>query len=170
MTSSRTRNGTSISRREVMKRIADSLELVHDTFGVDTEELHRRFVDRRAVLNEHSNRLHAKRQPFDLSVFELESALLALGCDVSSRTRWRGPDLERLNRDAAREIETLLTELAGFEDLILSTSKSPWSRALVTNRSNAEKALDVIAGFSVATTEPLCGGRRQPGTRCVDSS
>ena len=79
-----------------MQQFAESLRLIHESVSIDLEQLHRRFVDRRNRLNEHSRRMHERRNPSGLTVYQLQGRLLHFAPEEQSKVRWRGSDLERL--------------------------------------------------------------------------
>ncbi|MEW6270796.1 MAG: AAA domain-containing protein [Thermodesulfobacteriota bacterium] len=136
-------HGAELTRREVMAKIADSLEHVRDATPVDTDGLHSRLHQCRTKLNDHVARLHQRRQPSDLSAFELQGRLLALG-GIATRTRWRGPELQRLDAELAGRIRSRLEEAVEVGDLVLGTSASPWNDVKLINGHAALEAHDLV--------------------------
>ena len=139
-------HGADVSRREVMQQMAESLTLVRNAAPVNTNALHRRFVDRRTRLNNHVTRLHDKREPSGKSVYDIQTELLKLCLQLPEAerisTRFRGAELARLNAEKAETVEKLLGEASSKElaSLFLGDHSSPW---LKVNLSSAEVALQV---------------------------
>lgn len=61
-------HGADLSAKRVMEQVAEALAQVCKATAVDAERIHSRFVDRRAKLNNHVQRLHAKRDPSGLTL------------------------------------------------------------------------------------------------------
>src|SRR5439155_3213461 len=93
---------------------------------------------------EHVARLHQPRSPSGLSVFALQGHLLHL-VDVTSRARWRGRALERLDAKTASAVRDLLAEAGGFANLFLGTSPSAWNNAALADGAFVVAALDLAA-------------------------
>lgn len=137
-------HGAEVTRRQVVQRLAESLEIVREAFPVPAEEIHRQFVDRRSRLNRHVQRLHAPRPPSGLSVYELQGRLLRLPPHIKARVRWRGSDLEKLTGNNARAIGDLLVEATGFAGLFLRSDPSPWTGAHLPDGATAQRAVDLV--------------------------
>ncbi|HEY0735383.1 MAG TPA: AAA domain-containing protein [Herpetosiphonaceae bacterium] len=141
-------HGADISRREVMRRFAESLTLVRDSAPVDATELHQKFAERRARLNGHVYRLHKARQPSGLSFFDLQGRLLRLPAGPRSATRWRGSALQTLNATNAAAIRDLLIEAGSFERLFLRNDPSPWTGAMLPSGTDVQRAIDLVVGIA----------------------
>lgn len=135
-------HGASTTRKEVMGRIAESLEIIRDSSPTSVEEAHRRFEDRRTKLNEHTVRMHRPWPPAGISVYEMQGRLLRLSDEARNTIRWRGANLERLDRAAMDEIKDVLNELgASYRSLFLRDDPSPWNGASLSTGSEAQHAL-----------------------------
>ena len=132
-----------VSRREVAKQLEQSLAIVRTAQAVDTAETHQRFSDRRRRLNEHVARLHAKRAPADLSVYEVQGRLLRLPPESRTAIRWRGEALDRLDAPTAEAIKDLLREAGGFDALFLGNHPSRWCGARLDDGRIVERAIDL---------------------------
>lgn len=137
-------HGADLSPKKVMQQVADALDKVRNAVPADCDQVHKQLVDRRTRLNEHVKRVHAKREPTGLSVYEMQGRLLRLGNAATTPTRWRGDDLWRLSSDVAEQIRDLLTEAVGFESLFLRTDPSPWTGAKLNDGAAVENALDLV--------------------------
>jgi len=138
-------HGADISRRQIMRQVAESLEAVRDASAVDADTLHRRFVDRRARLNAHADRLHRPEPPSGLTVFDLQGRLLQAPEEARSTTRWRGRELSELRPEQVDATADLLIEAAGFERLFLRDDPSPWTGAALPDGAAATDAMERAA-------------------------
>ena len=138
-------HGADFSPRRVMQQVAKSLDIVRSSSTVNCSNEHRALVDRRSRLNQHVERLHAKREPADKSVYELQGYILHLSQRASSASRWRGSALKKLTPDVAAKVRDYLWEAAGFASLFLRTDTSPWTGALLPDGASVRNTLDLIA-------------------------
>jgi len=137
-------HGAEISRKQFAAKIAASLSHVRESPQVDFAALHRRFSERRRRLNEHVARLHTPQIPSGLSVYEMQGRLVGLPVAAQVPVRWRGADLERLDRRSAESILDLLTELQGFRALFCRDASSPWSGAPLQGGEQVQTAIDLV--------------------------
>ncbi len=144
-------HGADVSAKRVMRQVAEALEKVRDAVPADAEKVHMQLVDRRTRLNEHVKRLHCKRAPTGLSIYQMQGKLLRLGQQARSSTRWRGDELDRISQHVAEQVQDLLGETAGFETLFLRTDPSPWTGARLADGGAVEKALDLVSRASTST-------------------
>jgi predicted ATP-dependent serine protease len=72
-------HGADLSPRKVMQQVAEALDKVRKAVPADCDKVHKQLVDRRTRLNEHVERLHSKRQPTGLSIYQMQGKLLCLG-------------------------------------------------------------------------------------------
>jgi hypothetical protein len=144
-------HGAEVDRRKIMAKVSETLIHVREAMAVDMGPLQARFVEIRARLNEHVARLHAQRAPSGMSVYQLQGLLLQ-GSSYKATTRWRGPELDRLDGAAASAIQDLLKEAAGFGGLLLHDHPSPWTGARLPDGKTVQDAIDCaqrLAGTSV---------------------
>ena len=137
-------HGADLTRQGILKRVAYSLDQLRDSAPVDTR-LHTQFEERRKQLNHHVARMHSRRPPGDQAVFNIQARLLAMDGHPKSKTRWRGQDLDRLTPEAVMKVRDHLIELAGFEDLFLRTSSSPWTGAVLRDGKTAMQAREAVS-------------------------
>lgn len=136
-------HGAELSRREVMAKFGESLDHVREAAAVDSDALHGRLAQCRAKLNDHVTRLHAPRAPSGLSAYEIQGRLLRMS-DVSTRTRWRGADLQRLDAERTGRARSVLEAACELGDLVLGTSTSPWNNVELPNGQAALEAHDLV--------------------------
>ncbi|WP_447973690.1 AAA domain-containing protein [Nitrospira sp. Kam-Ns4a] len=137
-------HGASVSRKEVMARLAHALEQIRNALPVDgAEAVHREFEARRKQLNEHARRVNQIRQPTGLSVNQMVGRLLRLPAAAKSALRLRGETLAALTAERADEVKQWILEGAANPTLFLGTDPSPWNNADIRDGRRAQEALDL---------------------------
>ncbi|MGH9341172.1 MAG: AAA domain-containing protein [Acidobacteriota bacterium] len=144
-------HGASVSRKEVMARLAHALEQIRHALPADgADAVHREFEARRKRLNEHARRVNQVRKPTGLSVNRMIGRLLRLPAPARSALRLRGETLAGLTAERADEVKQWILEGAANPTLLLGTDASPWNNAAITDGRGAQQALDLATR---ATTE-----------------
>ncbi len=138
-------HGADLSPKKVMQQVSESLDKVRNAASADCDQVHKQFVDRRLRLNEHVKRLHSKREPTRLSIYEMYGRILRLRNDARAATRWRGEELLRIRPDVAERVRDLLIEAAGFKSLFLRTDPSPWTGARLSDGTAVAQATDLAS-------------------------
>lgn len=137
-------HGASVSRKEVMTRLAYALGQIRNAMPADgAEALHREFEARRKQLNEHARRVNQIRHPTGLSVNQMVGRLLRLPTEANSALRLRGETLASLTAERASEVKQWILEAAANPTLFLGTDRSPWNNADVRDGRSAQEALDL---------------------------
>jgi very-short-patch-repair endonuclease len=137
-------HGASVSRKEVMARLADALENIRNALPADSAEaVHREFEARRKQLNEHARRVNQIHQPTGLSVNQMVGRLLRLPAGATSALRLRGETLAALTAERAHEVKQWILEGAANPTLFLGTDPSPWNNADIRDGRRAQEALDL---------------------------
>jgi hypothetical protein len=137
-------HGASVSRKEVMARLEQTLEQIRHAAPVaGVEAVHRDFEARRRQLNEHARRVNVPRQPTGLSVNRMMGMLLRLPPAVRSPLRLRGDTLSALTAERAEEVKRDLLDGAANATLLLGIDASPWNDAGIEDGHRAQEALDL---------------------------
>ena len=167
-------HGASVSRKEVMARLAHALEQIRHAVPADgAEAVHREYEARRKQLNEHARRVNTVREPTGLSVNRMIGRLLRLPAAAKSALRLRGDMLAAITAERADEVKRWILEGAANPTLLLGTDSSPWNNADITDGRRAQQALDLAMGAASelwTRFERLLGrvvhqlGVRPPGT------
>jgi very-short-patch-repair endonuclease len=167
-------HGASVSRKEVMARLADSLQQIRNAQSADgAEAIHREFEARRKQLNEHARRVNEVRQPTGLSVNRMIGRLLRLPAAAKSALRLRDETLAALKAERADTVRQSILEGAASPTLLLATDPSPWNDSNIADGRRAQEALDLATRASSELWpqfERLLGqtvkslGVRSPGT------
>ena len=142
------------------QRIAADLGAALDRAGrtplPDVEGLHRRLVDRQQRLTQHVGALHQVHQPWGITPFAAQSALL--GIPPQARTPVRLAEAGRLSGADAEQLRDELREYAHLGGFTFSPGRTPWYGAAITTAEQARQALAILGRL---TTEawPAAAGR-----------
>ncbi|HEX5717327.1 MAG TPA: AAA domain-containing protein [Thermoanaerobaculia bacterium] len=137
-------HGASVSRKEIMARLAHTLEHIRHSLPSDgADAVHRQFEARRKQLNEHARQVNKVRQPTGLSVNQMTGRLLRLPAAARSELRLRDDKLAALTAERAEDVKQWILEGAASPTLLLGTDSSPWNNADITEGLLAQKALDL---------------------------
>lgn len=137
-------HGASVSRKDVMARLAHTLEQIRNALPTgDVGAVHREFEARRKQLNEHARRVNCSRLPTGLSVNHMVGRLLRLPPAARSALRLRGTTLAGLTAERADEVKQCILEGAANPTLLLGKDPSPWNNATITDGRSAQEALDL---------------------------
>ena len=143
-------------RQRIASDLGATLDLAGQTATPDVGRLHRRLVDRVQRLSRHVGALHEVHEPWGLTPFAVQSALL--GIPVTARTPFRLPAPERLDGEAAETVRDELREFAHLGGFSLRPSSTPWYGALLRTGSDAQQAIE-LAGALDSETLPMFAHR-----------
>jgi hypothetical protein len=144
-------HGADISPKRVMEQVAAALNSVRQAVPVDCDGMHQQYTERRERLNRHVESLHRRRKPSGMSVYELQGTLLRLRAEVHADTRWRGPELTKIERVGPGRVRDLLREAGGISSLFLRRDPSPWNGVNLQDGPAAPHAVDLVARLSSQT-------------------
>jgi len=148
-------HGADISPKRVMEQVGTALNSVRQALPVDCDRMHQQYVERRARLNCHVESLHQKRKPSGMSVYELQGILLRSKLEPKSDTRWRSPDLIKIEQASPSKVRDLLREAGGLASLFLRIDPSPWNDVTLEDGAAAQRALDAVTRLSSNTLPEL---------------
>ncbi len=141
-------HGADVSPKRVMEQVAAALGAVRQAVHVACDSLHHQYVERRERLNRHVEILHRKRKPSDMSVYDLQGTLLRLQAVVHAETRWRAPELAKLESAGPARVRDLLREAGGLASLFLRCDPSPWNDVSLQDGATAQRAVDLVTRIS----------------------
>jgi very-short-patch-repair endonuclease len=124
----------------------------------------RRLTDRVQRLRRHVDTLHERHEPWGLSAFSVQSALL--GIPAQARTPVRLPGVERIDADAAEDIRDDLREFAHLGGFAMRPSSSPWFGAMIRDPDEARMACAVASRLG---TEALPMFAHRVGKACAET-
>ena len=151
-------------RQRIAAGLGATLDQAARAADPDTSALHRRLTDRQRRLARHAAALHRVHEPWGLSAYQVQSALLGAPERARVATRLAAPELitaelaERL-RDELREF----TRLGGFE---FRPGATPWFGAPLRTREQARTAVDLAVTLGTRTL-PAAASRLAAASRDV---
>ena len=125
-------------RLRIARELGATLDLAAACGTPDAGRVHRRLTDRVQRLRRHVDALHEVHEPWGLSAFNVQSALL--GGPEQARTPVRLPGVERIDADAAEDIRDDLREFAHLGGFAMRPSSSPWFGAMIRDPDEARMA------------------------------
>ena len=135
------------SRRLVAEDLQRSLDAARSTPLPDQIDLHATLGARRSALRDYAEALHAKRDPWDISLFEAQVGLLGIPPDARLSYRFDKASLTQLNAREARTAQEILRQFTGLGGLPTSL-EVPWGGAAIRTAEQAETALALTAQLS----------------------
>ncbi|MDT3445195.1 MULTISPECIES: AAA domain-containing protein [unclassified Pseudofrankia] len=158
-------------RVRIARDLGATLELARQAGDADVRDLHRRLADRQRRLTEHVAALHRPHEPWGLTPFAMQAALL--GVPPAARTTVRLAAPHQIGRDDADRIRDDLREFTHLGGFTLRPATTPWYGAALHRPEDARMAGDLAARLSAYTlprfadrTAAACAeaGLRQPAT------
>jgi len=139
-------------RQRIARDLGATLDLATHAAPPDAGRLHRRLADRVQRLSKHVSALHEVHQPWGLTPFGVQAALL--GIPAAARTPARLPAPERLDAEAAEVVRDELREFAHLGGFTLRPYSTPWYGALIRTAADAHQARE-LAGTLDSETLPM---------------
>lgn len=136
-------HGASVSRKEVMAQLAESLLRIHSTPPAEDQEVCRTFEARRQRLNNHARRIGCPRQPTGKSLYEMQGLLLGANEGARTSLRFRGDVLAAMSEERVHEISEWLISAGETDRLFLGESGSHWNRVEIRDGQQAQQMVDL---------------------------
>ena len=127
------------SRRVFAQHIQNALEVSRTAPRPGNEAVLARVEARRTALNSYVRDLHQPRQPWGMSVYQIQSELLGLR-SAHSDVRFRGSDIERLNGATADLMARDLAQYVDLGGLNMAESASPWANSPIVSPDEVRQA------------------------------
>ena len=161
-------HGGTVKRRELARRLDESLTAIGATPPVDDAGLHVRLAGVRAELTGYVEALHRPREPWGLSLFEAQDRLLALrgapddpaggGGEEGEPNRVRtsagalfpADVVAEIGGESVGEVRRDLTDWADLSEPILA-GRSPWAGARITTVGEVGRAQELLGDLAAAT-------------------
>jgi very-short-patch-repair endonuclease len=140
-------------RMRICRDLGDTLEQAQGTAVPDVSALHRRLTDRQRRLARHASALHQVHQPWGVTPFQIQSALL--GVADSARTSVRISAPERISGERADRIRDELREFAHLGGFTLRPASTPWFGAMLRTRDEAQQACELAVRLSTRALPKL---------------
>lgn len=130
------------SRRQLAQDLAETLNHIGSVLEPDVAEQHRNLSNSRHELLEYDEALHSKRAPWDVSVFDIQSALLLLGGKAHSNVRLSRAQLELLVPGVLSDVRSALQEFVELGGLRPAAERGPWAKSRIVTQDDARQALE----------------------------
>jgi AAA domain len=143
-------------RQRIAAGLGATLDLAEHATAPDTTALHRRLTDRQQRLRRHAAALHRVHEPWRLSAYQVQSALL--GVPPAARVAARLPDPGQITPELAEAIRDELREFTRLGGFTLHPGSTSWFGATLRTRAEAHEAV-VLAGTLSARTLPRLAAR-----------
>ncbi|MGH3410895.1 MAG: AAA domain-containing protein, partial [Streptosporangiaceae bacterium] len=133
-------------RLRIARDLGDALDGALQAAQPQVGDLHRRLRDRQERLSQHAAALHRQHEPWGVSAFAVQSALL--GIDERARTMVRLAMPERIDRRLADQIHDELREFAHLGGFVMRPGSTPWFGAALGSAEDARGACDLAVRLS----------------------
>jgi len=133
-------------RPRIARDLGEALEEAQRAAAAPDAGLRRRLVDRQQRLNEHAAALHRVHEPWGLTPFEVQSALLGIPQEARTPVRLATP--ERITVDRADQIRDGLREFAHLGGFTIRPRSTPWFGATLRTAEDARRAADLASRLS----------------------
>ena len=132
-------------RQRIAADLGAALDRARQIPSPRVEGLFRRLVDRQQRLSEHVGALHEVHQPWAVTAFAAQSALLGIGEEARTPVRLAG--LDQISGEDAEQLRDELREYAHLDGFRFTQDSSPWYGAAITTAGQAHDALAILAAL-----------------------
>jgi len=115
----------------------------------EVDGLHRRLIDRQQRLTQNVTALHEVHQPWGVSAYQVQSALLGVPEEAKTPVRLR--DVAAIGSEDAQRLHDDLREYAHLGGFWLSREDTPWFGAAIGSADQAREALAVLTRLTTAS-------------------
>ena len=150
-------------RQRIAAGLGATLDQAARAADPDTSALHRRLTDRQHRLARHAAALHRAHEPWGLSAYQVQSALLGVPEQARVTTRLAAP--ERITAEVAEQVRDELREFTRLGGFGFTPGSTPWFGAPLRGREQARTAVDLAVAIGSRT---LPAATAQLATACRD--
>jgi very-short-patch-repair endonuclease len=140
-------------RQRIAADLGATLDLAEHATAPDTTALHRRLTDRQQRLRRHAAALHRVHEPWRLSAYQVQSALL--GVPEAARVSARLAAPEEITPGLADEIRDELREFTRLGGFAMRPGSTPWFGSAIGTRAQAHEAIELAVTLSSRTLPQL---------------
>jgi very-short-patch-repair endonuclease len=133
-------------RLRIARELGDAMDEAQQIPEPEIGDLHRRLGDRHRRLSRHVSALHQPHQPWGLTPYQVQSALL--GVPAAARLQVRLDNPERIGREQADQIRDELREFAHLGGFRLRQGSTPWFGATLRSAEDARQASELASRLS----------------------
>ena len=136
-------------RQRIAAGLGATLDQAARAADPNTAALHRRLTDRQQRLARHAAALHRAHDPWRLSAYQVQSALLGVPEQVRVATRLGAP--ERITAEVAEQVRDELREFTRLGGFGFIPGSTPWFGAPLRSREQARAAVDLAVTIGSRT-------------------
>src|SRR5215472_2989243 len=140
-------------RQRIAADLGATLDLAEHATTPDTTALHRRLTDRQTRLTRHATALHRVHEPWRLSAYQVQSALLGVPAAARVTATLAAP--EEITPSLADEIRDELREFTRLGGFALRPGTTPWLGGALRTRAEAREALELAVTLANRTLPQL---------------
>jgi very-short-patch-repair endonuclease len=133
-------------RQRIAAGLGTTLDQAEHADAPDTSALHRRLTDRQRRLRQHGAALHRAHEPWGLSPYQVQAALL--GVPAAARVPAKLADPARVTPDLADDLRDELREFTRLGGFAMKPGTTPWFGAALPDREAARTAVDLAVSLS----------------------
>jgi very-short-patch-repair endonuclease len=143
-------------RQRIATELAAALDQAARAATPDNSALHRRLADRQRRLTKHTAALHKPHQPWGLTAYQVQSAVLGVPAPARVTTRLAAP--ERIIPESAEALRDELREFTRLGGFTLGPHSTPWFGAALRTRAQAQQAAELASTLANRTLPQLAAG------------
>ena len=132
------------SRREFSRGLAEAMQRIRSTPERDYSALHRELSQIRQVLVDHACGLHARREPWDISAFEVQTQLLEIPEGARTTLGISRERLNQLDRDSLQELQREAQQWIDLEGPWLAERYPNWAGAAPASTDEVRRLLELV--------------------------
>ena len=133
-------------RLRIAHELGDAMDEAQQVPEPDVGDLHRRLSDRHRRLSRHVSALHQPHQPWGLTPYQVQSALLGVPAAARMEIYLHNPEL--IGREQADQIRDELREFAHLGGFTLRPGSTPWFGATLRTAEDARQASELASRMS----------------------
>jgi very-short-patch-repair endonuclease len=134
------------SKRKLAADLARTLAVAASIPRPDMTAAQEALVRHRQVLADRAEALHAPREPWGISVYDIHSRLMGIPATATSALRLPAGALTRLDGQAVRQARADLESFIGLGALAISEATTPWAAAFADNMITTADAAQAALG------------------------
>jgi very-short-patch-repair endonuclease len=141
-------HGTNKKKKDIIENLKVAYSTIHAGIPRHAGDIESEFKKERDTLVEQSNQLHANRDPWGLSIYEL---LCIRGKnEKGSETQFRFPSVTQFSfrPENVDHIESLIKRMWNLGGFVNSPGAEGWRAATITSDGDAEQLIDVLSDAS----------------------
>ena len=132
------------SRREFSRGLAEAIQRIRSTPEGRYSDLHRDLSRNKRVLVDHAETMHALREPWGISAYDVQAQLLAIPEGARTHPGLPKEKLGRLNQDGLRDLQRDAQQWIDLEGPWLSARYPNWAGASPDSADEVRRLLDLV--------------------------